>query len=67
MNCTKCHLYSFQLSRCKAGKINPKTIKGGVDAARFMGFSYICSLSPLKKKIMEKMVHGKPDGYGGVK
>jgi len=55
MNCTKCDQYSYSLRRCKLGKINPKTIKAGVESARFMGISYICGLCELKIKIKEKL------------
>jgi len=55
MKCSKCKEYSFLLRRCKLGKINPKSVKGGVDAAHIMGIDYICNLSELKSKIVEKM------------
>ena len=55
MNCTKCSDYSYSLKRCTRGMINPKTIKGGVEAARFMGLGYICDLCDIKPKIMEKL------------
>lgn len=53
--CTKCDQYSYSLRRCKLGKINPKTIKGGLDAARLMGMGYICSKCSLYDKILEKL------------
>lgn len=34
MGCSRCELYSFPLRRCTNGKINPTTIKGGLDAAK---------------------------------
>jgi len=40
--CSKCEHYSYGLRRCRIGKINPPTIKGGLEAAKFMGISYIC-------------------------
>lgn len=55
MKCTKCREYSFKLRRCKLGKINPTTIKGGLEAVRFMGLSYICHLSPLRRKITDRL------------
>ena len=57
--CSVCAQYSRQLLRCKMGKINPRTIKGGVDAARFMGISYICYFSPLKQKIIQRLTEGR--------
>lgn len=54
MNCTACKHYSYPLRRCKLGKINPKTIKGGVEAVRFMGPSYICTNCALWEKIMDR-------------
>ena len=56
LGCSSCLKYSYKLSRCIDGKINPRTIKGGVDAARFMGLGYICQLSPIKAKIVKKIV-----------
>ena len=44
MKCTKCSRYSYPLRRCLDGMINPKSIKAGVEAARFMGISYICGI-----------------------
>lgn len=55
MNCTKCSEYSYSLRRCILGKINPKTIKGGIEAAELMGISYICNLCDLKDKIRIKL------------
>lgn len=52
MKCSKCGYYSFPLQRCRDGKINPKTIKGGVEAAKIMGTSYICPDSSLRQKIL---------------
>ncbi len=56
MKCSKCPNYSKQLGRCKQGKINPKTIKGGIEAVKVMGISYICVLSPLFDKVMNKVL-----------
>jgi hypothetical protein len=42
MTCSKCANYSRQLSRCKLGKIIPRTLKGGREAVQWMGLSYIC-------------------------
>lgn len=53
--CTKCPEYSFGLRRCTLGKINPKTIKAGCEAARFMGVDYICNKCSLKLKIRNKL------------
>jgi hypothetical protein len=55
--CSKCEFYSFPLRRCKLGRINPRSIKGGVDAARIMGLSYICRLSPLRAKIADRLLN----------
>jgi hypothetical protein len=54
--CSKCGHYSFGLSRCLLGKINPPTIKGGVDAVSFMGFSYICGYAKHYDKIKAELV-----------
>jgi len=55
-SCTKdCDgFYSRSLGRCTLGKINPRTIKGGVEAVGFMGNNYICALNVLRNKIIEK-------------
>jgi len=56
-SCVKeCMSYNHKLRRCSSGKINPKTIKGGVSAAEVMGISYICPWCPLKDKIWEALV-----------
>lgn len=59
MKCTKCARYSYPLRRCLDGMIRPATIKGGVDAARFMGMSYICGIdtenAQLKAKVAKKL------------
>lgn len=54
MKCSKCMHYSYSLRRCKLGRINPTTIKGGVEAAKIMGLSYICLDSPLREKVSKK-------------
>lgn len=51
--CSKCPRYSCPLLRCRDGKINPPTIKGGVSAAKIMGMSYICRYSKHYDKIKE--------------
>ena len=57
-SCTKdCDgFYSFALKRCTLGKINPRTIKAGVQAAEFMGMNYICSLCTLWNRIQLKIL-----------
>lgn len=54
MGCSKCTDYSYSLGRCKRGMILPRTIKGALEAATFMGWGYICGKSPLKGKAMNK-------------
>jgi len=56
MKCSKCEHYSYSLQRCKLGKMNPRTIKGGIEAAKWMGLSYICLLSPLRAKIIAGLI-----------
>ena len=57
-SCTKdCDgFYSYSLNRCTLGKINPRTIKGGVEAASYMGMSYICAHNVLRNKIQIKIL-----------
>lgn len=65
MKCSKCPQYSYPLRRCKLGKIKPPSIKGGVEAASFMGLDYICACdeenaklkAKIRKKLMEKLEH----------
>jgi hypothetical protein len=52
--CSKCEHYSYSIRRCKLGKINPPTIKSGVEAARFMGLSHICKYAKYYDKISDK-------------
>jgi hypothetical protein len=49
--CRRCSLYSASLGRCKAGKINPTTLKGAKSAAMVMGVSYICNINGMQEKI----------------
>ena len=42
MGCRKCRYYSTALTRCKLGKVNPRTKKNTNATAAFMGWSYIC-------------------------
>ena len=60
MKCSKCRNYSTKVRRCMKGVINPSTIKGGVDAARWFGMNYICGVDEenLRKKenIREKLM-----------
>lgn len=60
MKCTKCRNYSFAVRRCSLGKCNPPSIKGGVDAARWFGITYICGVGEenrkKKDKIMKKLL-----------
>jgi len=62
MKCTKCQWYSYSLRRCRNGKINPRTIKGGVEAASFMGLDYICNYCDLKTKIRNKLHEKAKEG-----
>lgn len=55
--CKRCPRYSTALGRCLEGKINPPTITGGREAAKLMGLSYICTLSPLRDKILQSFRH----------
>lgn len=65
MKCSKCAQYSFPLHRCKLGKIKPPSVKGGVEAALFMGLDYICACdeenaklkAKIREKLMEKLAH----------
>jgi len=52
--CSKCEYYSRGLSRCTLGKINPPTIKGGLNAIRYMGLGYICTLTERGQKTRAK-------------
>jgi len=61
--CSKCPEYSFSLKRCKQGKINPPTIKGGVQAVSFMGMSYICVWAKHWDKIIESLRKSNPSAY----
>lgn len=49
--CRSCSLYSSSLGRCRAGKINPTTLKGAKSAAMVMGVSYICNINGMQEKI----------------
>jgi hypothetical protein len=51
LGCAKCSAYRYDVRRCGFGKINPTTIKGGVDAAKFMGINYICDVDGMRKKV----------------
>jgi len=53
--CSKCSNYSFSLQRCKKGKINPRTVKIGTEAAKVMGIDYICLFSEMKDEIIERL------------
>lgn len=57
MKCTKCNCYSFALRRCTLGRINPNSVKGCVEAARVMGWEYICEKCDSKTKA--KIKHSK--------
>ena len=61
MKCKECENYSYRLNRCLLGKINPRTIKGGVEAAQFMGLSYICYLATHREKIIERLIKRKEE------
>ena len=51
--CRSCSLYSNSLGRCKAGKINPTTLKGAKSAALVMGVSYICNINGMQSKLVK--------------
>ena len=53
--CSKCKHYSYSLKRCKLGMINPPTIKGGIEAARIFGLSYICPWAKHYSKIGDRL------------
>lgn len=54
--CSECSRYPRPLLRCLDGKINPPTIKGGVDAVKLMGLSYICPFAKYYDKIKAVLV-----------
>lgn len=56
MKCSKCSRYSYSLLRCLDGKINPRTIKGGAEAALIMGISYICGIDAENRVKKEKIM-----------
>jgi hypothetical protein len=49
--CSKCDRYSFSLSRCLDGKVNPPTLKGSKEATDIFGLSYLCPYSKWWKKV----------------
>lgn len=55
MKCSKCPHYDFKINRCKKGLLNPKTIKGGVDAALVMSIHYICGIDEENRVKKEKI------------
>jgi len=48
--CGKCSNYSYSLSRCKLGFVNPRSLKDTISAMNFGGSSYICPFSKWKTK-----------------
>ena len=52
--CSECESYSYPLSRCIHGKLNPPTIKGGLEAAEFMGIRYICTMTVKGHKTIQQ-------------
>ena len=61
MKCSKCRYYSYSLRRCKLGKINPRTKKDTISAARIMELDYICNYCKWKLKVIEQLT-GKDIG-----
>jgi len=57
MKCSECTNYSFKVRRCTLEKINPKTIKGGIEAVRFMGLGYICHLNAKREQIKDEILN----------
>ena len=57
MKCSKCRYYSHGLQRCKLAKINPRTIKGGVEAMKIFGINYLCAVDNANLSRRKKMVH----------
>ena len=55
MKCSKCGYYSRPLLRCKLGKINPPTLKGGAQAMEYFGFNYLCKIDTLNLNRAKKM------------
>ena len=49
--CRKCTHYSPAHGRCLRGVINPRTIKGGLEAVQWFGVDYICKYSRHYDKI----------------
>lgn len=62
--CKACKQYSFKLGRCLLGKINPRTKKGAHEAARIMGWSYICNYNTWKCKHLLALIE-KEEAYNG--
>jgi len=53
--CRCCKHYSTGLGRCTLGKINPKTIKGALDAMHFFGWDYVCIHSAVQQKALARL------------
>jgi len=53
--CSACESYNKGLGRCVYGKIIPKTIKGGAEAARWMGIDYICNKFGHRDKVFARI------------
>jgi hypothetical protein len=48
-----CPRYSYTLSRCLDGKINPPTLKGAISAEKVCGFGYVCVYSKWREKLTD--------------
>ena len=53
--CGKCDRYSFGLSRCIDGKVNPRTLKGTKEVISIMGLSAICMYSKWRTKAIVQL------------
>lgn len=60
--CTKCPEYKHAARRCGLGRILPPTIKGGAEAVRVMGLSYMC---PYIDPDFHAKIVNKVKGVGG--
>lgn len=58
--CGKCNRYSYKVSRCLDGKVNPRSLKDTVEVITFIGLSAICLYSKWRSKAIQAKAKAAP-------
>ncbi len=57
--CSKCQHYSYKLTRCIMGKVNPRTLKGTKECLLLMGHGSVCNWNKWLDRSIQELLESK--------